>query len=156
MTRTVKLLIGGFLAAAVVFGLLWSNQPYISTKNPATLTLYALDGNAFAKPDVEEEFHKYPVLGKVNIQSAKTRMEIVAAINAGVAESGAMAKCFWPRHGVSVADGKKTLDFVICFECFQVKRFDGSSDSTVATSAKREPFFDKLLTDAGVKLAAKK
>jgi hypothetical protein len=155
MNQKAGLLIGVLLIAAVVIGLFWPDSRYLAVDEPITLTLYSLDGKTYPQLDSEEAFHNFPVLGKVNVKNVKTKTEIVAAINAGVAEGDSMAKCFWPRHGVSLSDGEKTLDFVICFECFQVKRFDGESVSTTVTSAKREPFFDKLLTDAGVEIAPK-
>ena len=35
------------------------------------------------------------------------------------------AGCFRPRHGIRVTLDGKTSDFVICFECWQVKVYEG-------------------------------
>jgi hypothetical protein len=34
-------------------------------------------------------------------------------------ENSRRLKCFDPRHGIRVTRGGVTVDFVICFQCFQ-------------------------------------
>ena len=69
---------------------------------------------------------------------------------------GDAAACFNPRHGLRVTRNGKTIDFVICFECFQVKVFGGDKDEGgFRITDTPQPSFDKVLRDAKVPLAAK-
>lgn len=49
-----------------------------------------------------------------------------------------VAACFLPRHGVRVTKPDKSFDLVVCFECRQLKLFDGG-ESTLLTSNEVEP-----------------
>ena len=71
---------------------------------PDQLNLYSINGlnpkrgNAI---DAKEEFHGFPVLGKVEITEARNRKQIMVALQDGMNRSdGVMAKCFWPRHAI--------------------------------------------------------
>jgi hypothetical protein len=105
----------------------------------------------------KEFFHEYPILGKVVVKDAKTRKALIAAIEKGAKENeGVAANCFMPRHGVRATAGGKTLELVICFQCLQVKGYLGDkADAGFLISKSPEPTFDKILKDAGVKLAPK-
>lgn len=101
---------------------------------PEQLILYSIDGQDYGPenaPKVEETFHGYPVLGKVEIKEAEKREEIIAALKDGIAGSdGTMAKCFWPRHGIRAVEKGQTIDYVICFECYQLQVYlDGNAKS---------------------------
>jgi hypothetical protein len=102
-------------------------------------------------------FHDWKVLGKTTVKDAEVRKKLVTAFKKGVAENkGEAARCFNPRHGIRVTHDEKTVDFVICFECFQVQVFAGEkqvkgfliTDSPAAT-------FDQVLKEAKVPLAEK-
>jgi hypothetical protein len=99
----------------------------------------------------KDTFHGYKVLGKTALKEAKQRKELVDALVAGIQEKATPARCFIPRHGLRVTSDRKTIEMVICFECAQVKVFDGAAmvwSSTVGKSP--EPAFDKVLKDAGI------
>src|SRR5262245_33583320 len=69
----------------------------------------------------KDDFHGWKVLGRTQIKNADTRKKLVAALEKGVGENdGIIANCFNPRHGIRATHEGKTVDFVICFECFQV------------------------------------
>lgn len=73
---------------------------------------------------------------------------IVCLVLAGACTGRA---CFNPRHGIRVSHNTKRTDFVICFECLQVKvHGEGQGDFLVSDFPKA--IFDKVLRDAGVPL----
>jgi hypothetical protein len=39
--------------------------------------------------------------------------------------SNLLAACFNPRHGITVRKPGNSIDLLICYECLQVKVFDG-------------------------------
>lgn len=118
-----------------------------------SLELYSLD------PSHQEEvpkdnFHDWKILGKTSIEDAGQRKQLVSALQNGVAESfGAAAACFNPRHGIRALHEGKTVDLVICFECFQVQIYVGDEQDSVLLTDSPQSVFDKLLSDAGVPLA---
>jgi hypothetical protein len=124
---------------------------------PEQLILYSIDGRDFRpgeEPKVEEKFHGYPVLGKVEITDADKRHEIATALKDGLAQSdGKMAKCFWPRHGIRVVEKGRTIEYVICFECYQLVAHEGDSQSVKPVTRDPQSVFDRHLTAAGIPLA---
>lgn len=103
-----------------------------------------------------EVFHDFPVLGKVEIQSAVERATLLKALYAGISENDGMAaNCFFPRHGIRATLNGETVDQVICFECAQIETH-APHGKNVLTSASPQLVFDKTLQDAGVPLAEKR
>jgi hypothetical protein len=98
-------------------------------------------------------FHGWKVLGRTTVKDADVRKTLLAAFEKGVEENkGEVARCFDPRHGIRATYGDKTVELVICFECFQVKAFgDGDLKGFLVTGSP-QPAFDKVLTDAKVPL----
>ncbi|HKA06571.1 MAG TPA: hypothetical protein VKD71_04890 [Gemmataceae bacterium] len=108
----------------------------------------------YLKEKPADGFHGWGVLGRTTVKDADVQKTLLAALEKGVEENkGEVARCFNPRHGIRVTHGDKTADFVICFECYQVKAFvgeEGKKDFLVTRSP--QPAFDKVLTDAKVPL----
>jgi hypothetical protein len=109
------------------------------------------------KDKPKDAFHGWQVLGKTTVKDAETRKKLVAAFKKGVEENhGTMALCFSPRHGIRVTQNGKTADFVICFQCYQVKVIVGDKqwkDFLITKSP--ESTFDAVLKEAKVPLAPK-
>jgi hypothetical protein len=113
-------------------------------------------------PDDREEkpkdaFHGWRVLGRTTVKDAEIRKKLVAAFEKGVAENkGIVAKCFNPRHGIRLTVADETADFVICFECYQVKAFigDKQAEGFLVTDSPKG-VFDDVLKEANVPLPAK-
>jgi hypothetical protein len=105
-----------------------------------------------SKPD---DFHGYKVLGDTPIRDAETRKRIVAAFEKGIAEnSGMIAACFNPRHGISATRNGQQADFVICFECAQFHVYGVDHGTFLVDGSPRE-LFDQVLRDAQIPLAKK-
>ena len=105
------------------------------------------------KEKPKDGFHGWQVLGKTSVKDAETRKKLVAALQKGVAENdGTVARCFNPRHGIRVTQDGKTADFVICFECYQVKAFAADKPASFLVTRSPQPAFDAVLTEAKVPL----
>jgi hypothetical protein len=116
--------------------------------------LISLNPDSF-KLKPEEGFHGFEILGKTVVKNTERRKKLVSAFEKGVEESiGTSALCFNPRHGIRVTHNKKTVDFVICFECLQVAVFLGEKREMVLIADSPQPIFDQALRDAGVPLPA--
>jgi hypothetical protein len=103
-------------------------------------------------------FWGWRVLGAAVIESPATRREVLAALESGIAENtGWVAACFDPSHGVRASRGAASVDLVVCFECAQVYIYpDGRRSGSVLISGSPEPVFDRVLSAAGVPLAPKR
>jgi hypothetical protein len=109
------------------------------------------------RPEVKpkDDFHGWKVLGKTVVEDAKVRQEVVAALYKGIAESGGVAGCFRPRHGLRVTSGEQSVDLVICFECLWIQVHVGGKEVPVWTSFAAQPVLNRILRAANVPLAAK-
>ena len=99
---------------------------------------------------VKGNFHGYRVLATAAINDPETRKKLVSAFKKAVAENGGIvAKCFNPRHGIRVSRNEKHEDFVICFECYQV-RMSGEVRGGFLITGSAQPLFDSVLHSSGV------
>ncbi len=96
-------------------------------------------------------FHAYSVLGRARIVEPAEQDALLRALgDAERASDGTAAKCFFPRHGLSVQRGSASVDYVICFECLQMKEVRGAQERTVLISRATEPEFDAALKRHGL------
>jgi hypothetical protein len=124
---------------------------------PEHLVLYSIDGRDFEpgqEPQTAEKFHKYPVLGKIEIQSEADREVIMRAMKRSVAGGtiGQFKNCFWPRHGIRANVNGETFEFVICFECDRM-HIEGAIEASEPISDAAQPVLNKYLTKAGIPIA---
>ena len=130
--------------------------------NPKTFKLFSLSPRR-SVPGLEalaedsEEFHGWRILGSKEIKDVDVRSKLIAAFKTGVAENnGTVADCFNPRHGIRVTHKGKAYDFVICFECYQVKCYmDEKATEDILISSSPQAVFDKILADLKLPLAPK-
>jgi hypothetical protein len=124
---------------------------------PEQLTLYSIDGRDVEpgkQPKAEEEFHGYPVLGKIEVTDAGKRKEIIDALKQGLAASdGKTAQCFWPRHAIRTIEQGRTTDYAICFECWQLAIYEGGTRRIKPVTRDPQAVFNRHLTVAGIPLA---
>lgn len=152
--------------AAIVAGPLKPNQigktPTIPEPANSSLTsadsmvLYSLNPDFRAKGSKDKpQFHGWEVLGQTEIRDAATREKMTAALRQATANNpGVAAGCFNPRHGLRLVQGDKTIDLVICFECFQVQIFVGEEAvGGFLTTFHPRAAFDAPLTAAGIRIA---
>lgn len=103
------------------------------------------------------DFHGWKVLGRTQINERQTREQLITAFRKSVEENdGYAASCFDPRHGIRVQYQGKTVDWVICCECAQVREYvDDRQQSGFLTSGSVKTLFNKVLREAGVELPTK-
>lgn len=118
--------------------------------------LYSIDGREFrfTPPADVEAFRGIPVLGKTSIDDPKKRAELMSALYGGIDENDdTIADCFIPRHGIHIVQGEQVIDYVICFECLQVKIYRGDKRNSELTMDSPREVFNQYLKDAGLPLA---
>jgi hypothetical protein len=156
----------GLAALLVPVGQVRSEENKLPDKAKAILDkadqieFYSLDpGNGEEKKEKPKStFHDYAVLGKTTIKDAKGREKVLSALQTGIKRGSGAARCFEPRHGIRATHEGKMVDLVICFQCMQVEVYyakGGERAGSVFTSRSPQETFDKILKDAGVKLAPK-
>src|SRR5262249_28902120 len=119
--------------------------------------LFSLDPN-FRKEPPQDSLHGWKILGKTTVKDGRTLKSLRAALLKSVEESdGIAAVCFNPRHAIRVTVDKKQVDFIICFECFQMRILSKEDKlmTGVLLTDTAQPVFDQILRDAGVPLAKK-
>lgn len=149
------------IAFSVLFvSLTGCGEPDPVVETPDSLTIYSIDGLDFEDdelPKTDEEFKGYPVLGKVEIKDAEKRKKIMESLRKGIRNSdGKMAKCFLPRHGIIATKDGKTTEYVICFECLQLKVWANEELKTEPTTTEPKSLLNDFFNDSGVKIAPSK
>ncbi len=144
------------LLAYVFFGVAGNHVPrkaVAALENAEQYELLSLEPHP--GPDAANTFHGYPVLGRMLITDGNARANLTRALRTGASENqNTVAACFNPRHGLHVVGKSGAMDFVICFECRQVKVFENELRTPgFLTSPSPKPVFDAVLKKAGVPLA---
>lgn len=123
-------------------------------EKPDRVELLSIHPDRLEKPP-KDGLHGWKVLGKTELKGADVQKKVFAALETGVKENtGKVAGCFNPRHGIRAVQGKKTVELVICFECFQVQFYvDGKQGRGFLVTDSPQPAFDQVLKDAKVPLA---
>lgn len=124
---------------------------------PEQLTLYSIDGRMRPKenwPTTKEKFGNYPLLGKLEIKDPAKIKELFDAVKGALPRSYVpFATCFNPRHALRTVEHGKTIDYVICFECNNVRINRNGKTEIVPITSKPQALLNKQLTDAGIPLA---
>jgi hypothetical protein len=148
--------------------LLTADEVELFSVNPSRMD-YGDDPRAADAPEPKPmktafgEIQGYPVLGSCKIATAEelevVRNAIRALVAAGRQWDGAVAMCFWPRHGVRIKSGGMNCDLLICYECSRAEIFRGEAPegcvffSSVKGSAEPGPEgLNGLLKARGIKL----
>jgi hypothetical protein len=100
-------------------------------------------------------FHEHKPLGSVEVKDKNARKKLVDALLSGIAKSepADLGLCFRPRHGLRATAGGKTVEMVICFQCWAVLVYvDDKYTCTLATQRDPAAVFNQFLKDAKVPL----
>lgn len=122
--------------------------------------LYSLDPGAAPslKPRglaSKDEFYGFKSLGQLALTDPKMRAAAVGAVTDAIhhADRHYMARCFSPRHALRVTAAGRVFDFVICYECGQIRLFEkGNFVATIGIPSTPEAL-NQLLSEAGIPLA---
>jgi hypothetical protein len=95
---------------------------------------------------------KFAITGKVKVNDATIKTELLNALYEGIGEAEHASMCFSPRHAIRAVSKGKTVELVICFEC---SNFSGSTPngliSGAIASSPRE-VFNRVFDSAGLNL----
>lgn len=75
-------------------------------------------------------FHGHAILSRFTVRQADQRKEVTAFMGRAFHWNFfRQAACFSPRHGLRVVQGRRTTDFLICFECDRVSVYEGEKET---------------------------
>jgi hypothetical protein len=135
-------------------GMLWPAWRALSTAE--TYELISLEPDMRTATPSGVRYYNHGVLGSTSITDPATRRRLNDALQAGVRSSdGTVMACFNPRHGIRVTRGGVVSEFVVCFECRQVRVYRDGKTYHFLTSDSPQKVFDAVLKSANVPLAAK-
>ncbi|MEM7167699.1 MAG: hypothetical protein AAF581_19765 [Planctomycetota bacterium] len=126
-------------------------------ESPDSMHLAALDPTPVSfdpKRQRGELMHEYEVLGKTEL-TAGDRTEAVNAVYESISgNTGVVAACFNPRHGLRASKGDSTVEVVICFECLSLVIVEnGQRTASIIIGQDGSKALTSLLTTAGIALA---
>ncbi|HEY2784691.1 MAG TPA: hypothetical protein VGJ05_06905 [Fimbriiglobus sp.] len=153
--RNLAIILVSSLLALGAYTWWCSDRPTLPT-DADQLILYSIDGNFYElgkEPKVDEYFHKYPVLGKIDVEDPAVRKEILDSLADGIAKGGPAFRCFIPRHAIRTVKNGITVDIAICFECGQYRVFGGENFNTKSINSSPQAILNHHLTAAGIPLA---
>lgn len=106
-------------------------------------------------PHFEGEFHRFPVLGKVELIDAATRSRVLQSLLASVDDNfEGEALCFEPRHALRLGRGTDEVDLLICYHCGYMNITSGNKSERVCLSSSSKATLNRVLRAAGIKLAS--
>ena len=95
----------------------------------------------------------YAVIGSTTAQGEIRALALQAVFDGIDENGGAVAECFEPRHGIRVVHGGHRYEFVICFECLQIRVYeDDKQVESVLTSESPRGVFNAILRSRRVPL----
>jgi len=98
----------------------------------------------------------FRVLGRARIVPKADRSTLVKALLKSIRDARPESfLCFNPRHALHVEDDGRTLDVLVCFECWNGRYETNGSRGTFRATTFAEPVFDRFLKEAGVPLSPK-
>lgn len=126
-------------------------------------TVYALEPSSdpLDHPGVER-FRGYAIRGQRTVEDAGLRRRLSRELNLGLSQNGhwwtgsTVAMCFNPRHGIRATHEGRTVDVLICFECYQVKIFDSAKEGerlSELTSRSPAAAFNEIFEGLGLSIA---
>jgi hypothetical protein len=127
-------------------------------RQATALELLALSFDAPTTPELladPQRFHGFEVLGRTTVTDEATRTQALDLIGRACRENdGMIAACFSPRHGVRAVHGGRTVDLVICFECYSLHVYaDGALAQYGDLARSQEPELSALYRAAGLPIA---
>ena len=113
------------------------------------LMVYSLDPE-LRRGTSPGDFHGYRIIGQQEVTDPKDRRELLNQLAESIREnSGVVAACFIPRHGLRFKTDDTQLDLVICFECFSARGYGTTQPGILLTSSARAAF-DGFLDKHGI------
>ena len=107
------------------------------------LYLYSLDPSW--ESHASNKFHSWGINGRTLVKDKTIKRHIIDIYYDGIADTNFSAACFSPRHGIRAAQGRSTLDIVICFACGQAKTYFNGKEGWHHFGSKFQGNLDSIL-----------
>ena len=105
-------------------------------------------------------FHHFPVLGSRRIDDPSVIRNLIDSLNRQIIPRPSGNMCiFVPRHGLIVKYKDRTVDYLICYHCGDVARFEGEKYDSLSlrsgppSKGLSKELLDDLLSKVGIPLA---
>ena len=95
-------------------------------------------------------FHGCKILGKTTLRGEEKTRLLAHFYDAIATNNSFGTACFTPHHGIRVQHEGKTVDFLICFGCSQMKTFGLGAEKGGTIGKSGLKFFDSVITGAGL------
>ncbi len=124
-----------------------------------SVVLYSLDPGVAIVDQKKERltFHDHLVLGAAEIRGSTAKSNLLTSLLVNIPEKHPdyAINCFFPRHGIRVVSGGATNDFVICFECEQLRVYGAVFNDAIPLYRTGRGAFDQELKDHQLPMATK-
>jgi len=120
------------------------------------VTLFSIDPHPGAVDlSVLPTFKGWVVLGQTTVTATDQRQLLADMLRQGLSQwSGRhIISCFNPRHAIRATDGKKTYDFLICFECGRLYYYTPNSEKRHLNIRTKAGPFNDILAAADVPIS---
>ena len=105
-----------------------------------TITIYSLDPQRSDKVE-QDDFHGYKIIGQKGVTEPNDRSKLLSKLADSIRQNtGVVAACFNPRHGLRFKADNAQMDFVICFECSSGRGYGTADGSFLLTNSGNEEF----------------
>ena len=119
---------------------------------PDKTVLYSLEPSVKVMPG-DETFHGFKVLGKTEL-NADNALVAAKTFQSAVTSGDKLEHCFEPRHALQITSGGQTYDLVLCYQCKQLKVYQGDKMIVTVGAAGSPKILNDLLAAAKIPLAA--
>ena len=109
-----------------------------------------LNPNNILKPDESKTFHGFPVLSRRVIEDRSAIKEIIEGLNSGLRPHLLNQCLFSPRHALKVFYKDSQIDYLICYQCGDVEKFNARDDKNpemLSTDKSSKVVLDHYLTE---------
>jgi hypothetical protein len=139
-----------------IFLVACTSQPSAVLSQANSIEIYVLDPTPEQAIQPKLNFHGFRILESKTIDTSIGKT-FDSLLQKGMNDNtGYLAACFSPRHGVRAKINGADYDFVVSFACNQLKAYSRGRDQTYLISSDAEAEFDKIFTAAGVGLNTSK
>jgi len=122
--------------------------------------LYSINPRTWMIPPEKKKamdlLYGFQILGKIKIENEKDREKLLNSLIVGISEHNdpPTACKFSPRHGLKVVHNKKTVDYIICFQCGDIQVYEnGTKVRDELTTRSPQPVFNSFLKAKNIPIA---
>src|SRR5690349_12615456 len=119
----------------LLFVVACTSHPTSVLPKASSLELFTLDPIPDLALQPKLSFHGFRILDRQSVSPTEYGPRLDALLQKGLDENtGYLAACFNPRHGIRAVVGSETYDFMVSFTCNQIRLVSDSKDQAYLTS----------------------